>query len=245
MPATPRSRPDSTFSFRPCSRLFFFIGRASISPVLDLFCTLLHLGADGWVRLLERRRAAFPDFRRRLEAVAAKHGERLLHTPNNGISMSVTLTPPEGSQPAGSLGASLFVRLVSGLRVVTPSAAGKTVGGIPFESYGAHYSGYPYAYFSVACAIGIEDGDVDLFLRRLDKALAEWKKPPRQPKAKAGGAGGAAGNGSSAAKDRDLAKDFRPNPSAKEFVPAAQPAPCMTAAPPCSAEKAEKGVAAE
>uniref|UniRef100_A0A7S3SP59 O-phosphoseryl-tRNA(Sec) selenium transferase n=1 Tax=Emiliania huxleyi TaxID=2903 RepID=A0A7S3SP59_EMIHU len=223
-----------------------YAGRASISPVLDLFCTLLHLGADGWLRLLERRRASFPDFRRKLEAVAAKHGERVLHTPNNGISMSVTLTPPEGSKPAGSLGASLFVRLVSGLRVVTPSAAGKTVGGIPFESYGAHYSGYPCAYFSVACAIGIADGDVDLFLRRLDKALAEWKKPPRQPKAKAGGADGAAGNGSCAAKDRDLAKDFRPNPSAKEFVPAAQPAPCMTAAPPCSAEKAEeKGVAAE
>uniref|UniRef100_A0A7S3SQ15 Sep-tRNA:Sec-tRNA synthase n=1 Tax=Emiliania huxleyi TaxID=2903 RepID=A0A7S3SQ15_EMIHU len=152
--------------------------------------------------------------------------------------------PTRGSVPLS--GASLFVRLVSGLRVVTPSAAGKTVGGIPFESYGAHYSGYPCAYFSVACAIGIADGDVDLFLRRLDKALAEWKKPPRQPKAKAGGADGAAGNGSCAAKDRDLAKDFRPNPSAKEFVPAAQPAPCMTAAPPCSAEKAEeKGVAAE
>mmetsp|Transcript_16380 Transcript_16380/g.53422 ORF Transcript_16380/g.53422 Transcript_16380/m.53422 type:complete len:398 (+) Transcript_16380:820-2013(+) len=81
-----------------------YAGRASISPVLDLFCTLLHLGADGWLRLLERRRASFPDFRRKLEAVAAKHGERVLHTPNNGISMSVTLTPPEGSKPAGSLG---------------------------------------------------------------------------------------------------------------------------------------------
>ncbi|EOD10506.1 hypothetical protein EMIHUDRAFT_452696 [Emiliania huxleyi CCMP1516] len=256
--------------------------RASISPVLDLFCTLLHLGADGWLRLLERRRAraSFPDFRRKLEAVAAKHGERVLHTPNNGISMSVTLTPPEGSKPAGSLGvdrascgadhllalvappaalslcASLFVRLVSGLRVVTPSAAGKTARRSVASPSSAHYSGYPCAYFSVACAIGIADGDVDLFLRRLDKAarcpayflmaLAEWKKPPRQPKAKAGGADGAAGNGSCAAKDRDFAKDFRPNPSAKEFVPAAQPAPCMTAAPPCSVEKAEeKGAAAE
>ena len=30
-------------------------GRASIAPVLDLFCTLLHLGADGWAKLLADR----------------------------------------------------------------------------------------------------------------------------------------------------------------------------------------------
>eukprot|EP00964_Phaeocystis_antarctica_P073396 scaffold45010_cov59-Phaeocystis_antarctica.AAC.4 len=30
-------------------------GRASVSPILDLFCTLLHLGADGWAKLLADR----------------------------------------------------------------------------------------------------------------------------------------------------------------------------------------------
>lgn len=44
--------------------------------------------------------------------------------------------------------------------------------------YGAHYDNYPTAYFSVACAVGICDADVNLFLRRLDKALGEWKSVP-------------------------------------------------------------------
>jgi hypothetical protein len=44
--------------------------------------------------------------------------------------------------------------------------------------YGAHCDNYPTPYFSVACAIGICDADVNLFLRRLDKALGEWKSVP-------------------------------------------------------------------
>jgi len=109
-------------------------GRASISPVLDLFTTLLFLGASGWLSLLEQRRQMLPEFRRRLKAVANKHGERLLHTPNNQISMGVSLTPPPGSKAPSTLGANLFIRLVSGVRVVVPGADTKTVGGCVFTS---------------------------------------------------------------------------------------------------------------
>ena len=190
-------------------------GRASISPVLDLFTTLLYLGASGWTALLERRRAMLPPFRKRLAEVAAKHGERLLETPHNEISMAVSLKAPVGSKPVSTLGANLFIRLVSGVRVVVSNTAMKTVGGCTFTScvprpailqklcasldssphglrvayrqattssyscrYGAHCNQYPTTYFSVACAVGISQTDVDLFLKRLDKALGEWKKAP-------------------------------------------------------------------
>mmetsp|Transcript_12871 Transcript_12871/g.27425 ORF Transcript_12871/g.27425 Transcript_12871/m.27425 type:complete len:511 (+) Transcript_12871:336-1868(+) len=167
-------------------------GRASMSPVLDLFCTLLHLGADGWGALIGHRRQMLPDFKRRLTAVAERHGERLLLTPHNSISMAVTLTP--SGRAAASLGAALFVRLVSGLRVVTPTDAQKTICAIPFTSYGAHTASPPSAYFSVACALGIGEEDVSLFLKRVDKALAEWKRPPKPQRSLAHAApnGGAA-----------------------------------------------------
>ena len=44
-----------------------------------------------------RAQALLPDFRQRLAALAERHGERLLHTPNNQISMAVTLAQPSGT----------------------------------------------------------------------------------------------------------------------------------------------------
>ena len=67
-----------------------------MSPILDLFCTLLHLGVDGWTKLLADRQALMPPFRVQLAALAERHGERLLHTPNNTISMAITLSPEAG-----------------------------------------------------------------------------------------------------------------------------------------------------
>jgi len=161
-------------------------GRASISPILDLFITLLHLGASGWSDLLKSRRELWPVFQERLRALAAKHGERLLCTPNNNISMAVSLTPPPGSKAPTTIGASLFVRLVSGVRVVTPTDKPKAVCGLSFCSFGSHHERYPTSYFAVACALGITAGDMELFLKRVDKALGEWKQqlqlpPPQQP----------------------------------------------------------------
>ena len=53
-------------------------GRASVAPILDLFVTLLHLGASGWERLLQAARGAASVVPRALAAVAHAHGERVL-----------------------------------------------------------------------------------------------------------------------------------------------------------------------
>lgn len=157
-------------------------GRASVAPILDVFATLLHLGADGWKQKLESRQKLFPSFKERLEKLAASHGERVLSTPNNGISMAVTLTSGGGDRAPTAMGAALWVRLISGCRICAPVDKPKEVAGIEFINYGAHHDAYPCAYFTVACALGIVEEDVLLFLKRLDKTLTEWKKPPHAPK---------------------------------------------------------------
>ena len=60
-----------------------------------------------------------------------------------------------GSIRASQLGAMLFVRHISGARVVTGSAARKQVcPGFEFAAYGAHCESYPTPYLTAAAALG-------------------------------------------------------------------------------------------
>jgi O-phospho-L-seryl-tRNASec:L-selenocysteinyl-tRNA synthase len=56
----------------------------------------------------------------------------------------------------------------------------KVVAGIAFEGYGAHIEGYPTAYATAACALGLTRGEVDLFLTRLDKTLTELRQKTKK-----------------------------------------------------------------
>jgi len=58
-------------------------GRASMSPVLDLFMTLLSLGAAGWRGLLQERKKNAEWFQERLTQVAEREGLRVLRCPAN------------------------------------------------------------------------------------------------------------------------------------------------------------------
>ena len=71
-------------------------GRASVAPVLDVFITLLDLGASGYKGLLKQRKDLFKYFKGRLKEVAAANGERLLDTPSNTISLGITLSTLAG-----------------------------------------------------------------------------------------------------------------------------------------------------
>jgi O-phospho-L-seryl-tRNASec:L-selenocysteinyl-tRNA synthase len=116
-------------------------GRASMSPLLDLFITLLHLGVSGWKALLKERKDNMAWFQERFAAAAQKHNLRLLSCPANRISLCCDLNPlirnrngagvANGSTTekdkeavAGEmdhltfLGSALFTRRVSGPRVV-------------------------------------------------------------------------------------------------------------------------------
>jgi hypothetical protein len=69
----------------------FYPGRASMSPVLDLFMTLAQMGQAGFLKLLQQREQLIGYFATQLAALAAKFGERVLHTPNNPISLGITI----------------------------------------------------------------------------------------------------------------------------------------------------------
>jgi O-phospho-L-seryl-tRNASec:L-selenocysteinyl-tRNA synthase len=139
-------------------------GRASISPVLDLFITFLAMGEEGYMALLRKRKEMVPGFKARLSALAEKYGERVLEVRGNTISFALTCGNPE-------IGSKLFLRRVSGCRWVGNS--GKEVCGLRFQSYGSSYEGYPQAYLTAACAVGLTAEEVDLFIERLEKLLKQ------------------------------------------------------------------------
>jgi O-phospho-L-seryl-tRNASec:L-selenocysteinyl-tRNA synthase len=176
-------------------------GRAAMTPLCDIFITLLSLGKNGWVTLLSQREQLLPYFKATLAKVAAKHGERLLETPNNLISVGVTLgsfirkpvaqaaSEEDGVEVAAAavpdrkssqsnlsfIGSMMFSRLISGARTV-PQHVEKTIVGYSFHGYGASHAGFPHPYATFACAIGMTKADVDVMATRFDKTLKDARK---------------------------------------------------------------------
>lgn len=65
----------------------FITGRASASPPMDIFITLLSLGVNGYKNLIGQRKEMYKYLKEELGKVAAKHGEKILETKNNPISI--------------------------------------------------------------------------------------------------------------------------------------------------------------
>lgn len=168
-------------------------GRASMSPILDVFITLLSMGKNKILEYLKRREECYDYLHDRLAAVAEQYGQRILNTPNNPISLAVTLDKhvemkqenagekDEETMEGGNkcefkltdaditrFGAMLYTRGVSGARCVGHHNK-KSIGEYTFENYGGHSDNYPYAYFTAAAAIGICKEDVDTFIERIQK----------------------------------------------------------------------------
>lgn len=167
-------------------------GRASSGPLVDLFVTLLGMGVRGLRELLAERARAYDALLAGLGRVAARAGERVLRSPHNPISLSLTLSaltagapPTRGPSYLGSL---LFSRGVSGTRVVAPGARA-TIDGHAFTGWGAQTDAYPHgAYLTAAAAIGIKESDVPVFEARIEKAIAAYKKQRAKGEAAATGA---------------------------------------------------------
>mmetsp|Transcript_21053 Transcript_21053/g.50027 ORF Transcript_21053/g.50027 Transcript_21053/m.50027 type:complete len:539 (+) Transcript_21053:278-1894(+) len=176
-----------------------YAGRASSSPIVDLFITLLSMGLHGYKRLLEERKTMLETFPQRLQEVATKHGERVLNCPSNTISFGITLdglvrprndseTEEEYiksvSKDISSFGAMLFSRCVSGTRVV-PRAQTKNMGGEEFIGFGSSTNDYPHAYMTAACAVGVSCQEINEFYKRLDKTLKEFVSKRKKAESKA------------------------------------------------------------
>jgi O-phospho-L-seryl-tRNASec:L-selenocysteinyl-tRNA synthase len=167
-----------------------YAGRASSSPIVDLFITLLSLGFQGYQQLLKERNDLLVHFTSKLSEIAAKYDEEILDCPNNTISFGITVDHLVRPRQAGEaeedylqcvdktisyFGAMLFNRCVSGTRVV-PRAQLKVMSGQKFAGFGSSTDSYPHAYMTAACAVGVTKGEVDEFFARLDKTMKEFKK---------------------------------------------------------------------
>jgi len=169
-----------------------YAGRASSSPIVDLFITLLSMGLNGYRALLLKRQNLTSQFECRLKEVAQKYGARILECPNNTISFGITLDSLLPSHDVGVnetiendtdwksigkelsyLGSMLFTRCVSGTRVV-PRRQFKAICDIPFNGFGSSVDNYPHAYLTTACAIGLQPGEMEEFMCRLDKTMKEF-----------------------------------------------------------------------
>lgn len=71
------------------------------------------------------------------------------------------------------LGSQLFLRCVSGTRVV-PNSQVQVIHGHTFRGWGAHHDSYPTPYLTAAATIGMTTADVEHFLHRLTKTLESW-----------------------------------------------------------------------
>jgi len=148
-------------------------GRASASPLMDLFIQYLSFGYTGYQQLLKDRQARFVEFKEKLQVVAEQFGERVLDTPHNQISIGMTLDG-FGDHPT-EIGGMLFRHFCSGVRVIARGSV-KKIGEHEFPEYGAHINGYPHHYMTVAAAIGMQEEEIDTFLDRLSTTLRAYRK---------------------------------------------------------------------
>lgn len=152
-------------------------GRASFSPVVDVFITLLSLGSNGYKNLIFERKETFKYLKLELSKVAAQYGERILETRNNPMSIAMTLETlyvNADIKRISQLGLMLYMRDVSGVRVVTGTDH-KEFLSYQFDSWGAHHSCPPCPYLTASAGVGIRRSDVDLFVQRLEAALSQYK----------------------------------------------------------------------
>uniref|UniRef100_A0AAV1T9R2 O-phosphoseryl-tRNA(Sec) selenium transferase n=1 Tax=Peronospora matthiolae TaxID=2874970 RepID=A0AAV1T9R2_9STRA len=161
----------------------FYPGRASATPALDFFITMLQMGKNGYRRLLEERKHLAAYMREKLEVLAAEEGEHVLKVSTNEISYAMTLATfcseveerQEKSRRLTLLGAMLFSRGVCGARVVS-CLDSKCIAGYEFDSFGAHHDKFPVAYVTFACALGMQKTEVDMLMTKLRKTIHDWRK---------------------------------------------------------------------
>lgn len=169
-------------------------GRASGSPMIDLFITLLSMGLLGYQKLLAKRTNMIDVFKKKFKAIAENYNEHFLICPTNTISFGMTLdniprkkfdNEDENmyiqsiQKHVSKFGAMLFTRCTSGTRVI-PRGEIKKIGEQEFNGYGSSIDNYPYAYMTAACAIGLTYDEMNEFFTRVESMLKEIHKKKKK-----------------------------------------------------------------
>jgi O-phospho-L-seryl-tRNASec:L-selenocysteinyl-tRNA synthase len=154
-----------------------YAGRASSTPIVDVFITLMSMGESGLRNLINRRLSLIPRVIDAVNGVVKEFGEGVLLVPNNTISFGISLANLGVGDPkkVTYFGSMLFHRCVSGSRVVSPVSV-SSIDGHRFDGWGAHIAAYPTPYLTVACTIGLSEAEVEEFCRRLRRVFVEYYK---------------------------------------------------------------------
>lgn len=149
-------------------------GRASISPLLDLFISFLEMGKNKYKKLIDDRKEKYKILIQKMEVVANKFGEKVVSLNNNKISILFTLrniVKKSGNKDAKEIGSMCYNRQISGVRIIVSSnGEKKNIAGYDFINYGSSCDNYKYLpYMTFSCAIGITDEEIDGFISKIDK----------------------------------------------------------------------------
>jgi O-phospho-L-seryl-tRNASec:L-selenocysteinyl-tRNA synthase len=147
-----------------------YAGRGSSSQTLDVFMTLLSLGRDGYMRLVQERKDLFVYLRQKLRNLSTRHNEKIFLTKRNPISIAMTLENFDRNK-VSMIGSMLFTRGVSGCRVIS-TTDNKSIDGTKLLGWGSHIShSNNIPYITAAAGLGITKNEVDNFIDKLDKVL--------------------------------------------------------------------------
>ena len=142
-------------------------GRASITPTMDMFITLLSMGKNGLIDLIQKRKDLYNIFYERLSQWAKDNNELILSSKQfSPISIAISLKHLPNDRLT-ELGSMLFTRRISGARVIKLGTK-QTIDTYEFNNYGSHSSNTQYSYLTVAAAIGIEENDIEIFMKKFD-----------------------------------------------------------------------------
>ena len=156
-------------------------GRASISPLLDLFISFLEMGKNKYKKLIIDRKEKYKLLIKKMEEVANKYEEKIVSLNNNKISILFTLgkiMEKSGNKDPKEIGSMCFNRQISGVRVINSSKGQtKNIAGYDFINYGSSCDNYKYLpYLTFSCAIGIIDEEIDGFVSKIDKIFETFIK---------------------------------------------------------------------
>ena len=156
-------------------------GRASISPLIDLFISFLEMGKNKYKKLMSDRKEKYKILVQKMKEVANKYEEKVFALSNNKISILMTLNniyEKSGKKDVKEIGSMCFNRQISGVRIVTSSNGQiKNIAGYDFVNYGSSCDNYKYLpYMTFSCAIGITDEEIDGFVEKIPKIFDSFIK---------------------------------------------------------------------
>ena len=156
-------------------------GRASISPLLDLFISFLEMGKNKYKKLINERKEKYKILIQKIEEIAKKYDEKVIALSNNKISILFTIgkiVEKSGNKDAKEIGSMCFNRQISGVRVITSSKGQtKNIAGYDFVNYGSSCDDYKHLpYMTFSCAIGITDEEINGFVSKIDKIFESFIK---------------------------------------------------------------------